>query len=67
MPELVGDGLPQTLALAELLWMMRAGDDVLDAFADQQLLEAALPAPREVPAAAPPPQRTVAPDSRPGG
>ena len=48
LPEFVEDGLPQALALAERLRAVRARHDVLDAFAPQQLLKAALAAPGEV-------------------
>ena len=48
LPELARDRLPQSLTLAERFRMVRAGNDVLDALADQQLLEFASAAPREV-------------------
>jgi hypothetical protein len=48
VPEFATDRLPQTLALAERLRMMRACHDVRDALALEQLLEVAPAAPREV-------------------
>ncbi len=48
IPKLIADGLPQTLALAQRLRMMRSTHHVLDALLRKKLLKAALPAPSEV-------------------
>ena len=45
VPEFIADALPQPLALAQRLGVMRAADHVLDALAIQELLEGALAAP----------------------
>jgi len=44
-PELLAEGLPEPLALAQGLRVVAAGHHVVDALLDQQLLEAALPPP----------------------
>jgi hypothetical protein len=48
LPEFPVDGRPHPLRLANSLRMMCSGDHVLDALADEQLLEGGLPPPREV-------------------